>query len=533
MQDYDPIDLGLFNPVLSAAAMRDADAYAIESVGLPGFTLMESAGRAAVDSLVRRWSPIRGGRIVILCGRGNNGGDGLVMARNLVARGARVTVVTLAKAAEMSPDAAHNMRILERLHAEDASLELAMMRYDDREVLGSIPPADLYVDALVGTGMQHALAGPVRELVEWLNAQREPVVAVDIPTGLHADQGRALGTAVSARLTVTMGALKTGLLVNAGPKLAGEIEVAEIGIPRHALERCVNQPSCALQTTDAAVRSLLPRRSETAHKYSVGMTVAIAGSPGLTGAPVLASTAAARVGAGAVVCASHEAVQPVLASKLTEVMTLSLPGSAEDLDADAAFHALQGRLSQAASLLVGCGLGRGAGTAALVRRLVSDTDLPLVLDADGLNAFVDHTALFTQRTGSRLVLTPHEGEFRRLAGDIDLSDRVEASRKWSAAWSAVLVLKGMPSLVATPAGRVYICGTGGPALATAGTGDVLAGMIAGLLAQGLSPEAAALCGVHIGGACGDAYSGRYAPRSMQASDLLLQLPGVLKERFEA
>ena len=525
--------LELLEPVLSAHAMRDADAYTIDEYGIPSFTLMEVAGRSAVDAAERRLGPLAGRRIVLFCGKGNNGGDGFVMARVLLTRGACVRVVTLSGADEMSDDAAHNYRLLERLRGYAPPDALSLIRLENDRVPPELERADLYVDALLGTGLTQGLRDPIASIVRWLNVQEAPVLAVDVPTGLHGDTGSVLGGAVRATFTVTMGATKTGLLLDAGPSHAGAVEVAEIGIPRHALLARSEESSCAYRTTDRMVRALLPMRSGPAHKYSVGMALVVGGSPGLTGAPVMASTAAARVGAGAVVCACHEDVQPILASMMTETMTLALPGDeGGELRPLEAQEILEDRVSQARALLVGCGLGRTAGTQEFIRELCASTSLPVVVDADGLNAFAGATDLLSRHAGGRWILTPHAGEFGRLAPDASLANRVDAVRTHASQWNCVLVLKGMPSLVGTPDGRVYICSTGNAALATAGTGDVLAGLIVGLLAQGLSPEQAAICGVHIGGACADAYVQSRSGRSMLALDLLDALPSLLFARFD-
>jgi len=519
-------------PVLTASAMRSADTYTIESYGIPSNTLMETAGRAVVSSVASHFGPVGGRRIVILCGRGNNGGDGYVAARGFYAAGASVTVVTLAGTDEHSTDAGRNLRILLNLKQFDDAGRLEIIQLQDPSRVHDLV-ADLYVDALLGTGLTRELRPPIRGLVEWLNGLQAPVVSVDVPTGLHTDRGTVLGAAVCADLTVTMGAPKTGLLLGAGPDHAGRVEVAEIGIPAHALSNAAQEPGCAWLTTDEAVLRALPPRTTAAHKYSVGLALVVGGSPGLAGAPVMASSGAARIGAGAVVCACHEGVQPILAGKLTDVMTLGLPGTEQaGIDPEKAMDTLAARLRQARAALIGCGLGRAPSTIEFVRRFCSQVELPLVIDADGLNALSGHEELLRNHAGGRWILTPHEGEFERLTGVANLEDRVEAARSWANRWNAVLVLKGIPSLVSTPAGIVYICGTGNPALATAGTGDILAGLCVGLLAQGLSAEQAAVSAVHIGGAVADLYVTRRSERSMLATDILDFLPRLLRTRFE-
>jgi len=527
-------DSGLpFRPVLTAEAMREADRYAIETFGIPGFTLMETAGRGAADHIEQRFGPMASQKVVCFCGKGNNGGDGFVVARVLYTRGADVHVLALSAPDAMSEDASLNWTLLERLADQDNAHRLHLARFESVAQLAPYRGAAVYVDALLGTGLSSPLRAPLRDLVAWLNEQPAPTVALDVPTGLHSDHGSILGAAVQASLTVTMGALKTGLLINEGPGAAGRIDVVEIGIPGFVLENHQAGPGCAVLPTDAGIGTWLPERARDAHKYSAGMVLVVGGAPGMTGAPVMASLAAARSGAGYVTCACPEAIQPILAMKMTEVTTLALPASpGGGIDADAAFAALAPVLEKARALLVGPGLGRHPGTQHFIRTLLARTDLPTVVDADGLNALADDPDPIARQAGGRWILTPHAGEFRRLAGaDVDLTDRVRVAREYARRWHSVLLLKGMPGLVADPEGTAYLNATGNPALATAGTGDVLAGLCAGLLAQGLSPVRAAVCGLHVGGGAADRYAAHRHGPTMMALDLLEHLPLVLKERF--
>ncbi len=515
--------------LMTAAAMREADRATADEHGIAGFTLMETAGRAVAEGAERHFGPLAGRRVLIFCGPGNNGGDGLVAARVLHARGAIVDAILLADEGAYKGDAAAHLRVLKsvvaatgdrlRVHAYDAD----MLPHGHADLY-----ADLYIDAMLGTGISEPLRPPYAEVVRWLNGQAAPVLAVDLPTGLHADTGEILGEVVRAALTVTMAARKQGLVLGDGPGAAGIVEVAEIGIPTHLLER----GSVTLFTTDALLKSWLPRRTHHSHKYSIGLAVVVGGASGFTGAPTMSSLAAARAGAGAVICACPQDVQAILAQKLTEVMTLGLPAGADGIEPDAALSALQPKLEKAKALLVGPGLGRGEHTNRFVRKLLSETDLPTVIDADGLFALAQDPEMLRAHSGKKWILTPHAGEFERLAGEkVDLTDRVAVARRFAAKWDCVLVLKGLPAVVATPEGRVYVSGTGNPALATAGTGDVLAGLCVGLLAQGLAPAHAAAGAVHLGGAAADRYAEHFSARSLLATDLPALLPILFKERF--
>lgn len=520
-------------PILTAEAMREADRFTIEDYGLPGFTLMESAGRGAADQIEAHWGSITGKTVACFCGKGNNGGDGFVVARVLHARGATVQVFALSDPDDMSEDAARNWHLLEQLADNDGAHRLLLTQFENLRQVAAFQPADVYIDALLGTGLTSDLREPIRSLVAWLNKQPQPTVALDVPTGLHSDTGTLLGDAVRADLTVTMGALKAGLLLGEGPVRSGQVETVEIGIPRFVLEEVRQQPGCAWYPTDAAIADWLPRRMHDAHKYSAGLALIVAGSPGMTGAPVMASLSAARTGAGFVTCACPAAIQDTLATKLTEVTTLALPEQQDGgIDTKAALDTLAPRLEKARALLIGPGMGQAPATQHFIRSLLQETSLPVVVDADGLNALADDPGFITKHAEGRWVLTPHTGEFTRLADDgVNLKDRIRTAQTYAQRWNCVLILKGMPSLTATPDGTVYINPTGNPALATAGTGDVLAGMCTGLLAQGLSPLHAAVCALHVGGAAADRYAFHRHGATMMATDLLDHLPLVLRERF--
>lgn len=521
----------VMQPVLTAEAMREADRFTIEDYGLPGFTLMETAGRGGADQIEAHFGPVAGKRVACFCGKGNNGGDGFVVARVLHARGATVQVFALSPPDEMSEDAARNWHLLEQLAANDGA-HLTLTQFENLRQVAASLPADVYVDALLGTGLTSDLREPIRSLVAWLNDQPQPTVALDVPTGLHSDTGTILGEAIQADLTVTMGALKAGLLLGEGPVRSGEVETVEIGIPRFVLEEVRQQSGCAWYPTDAAIAGWLPHRAHNAHKYSAGLALVVAGSPGMTGAPVMASLSAARAGAGFVTCACPAAIQDTLAAKLTEVTTLALPEQDGRIDTTAALDVLAPRLEKARALLIGPGLGQAPATQRFIRALLQETRLPVVVDADGLNALADDSNFITQHAEGRWILTPHAGEFMRLADDdADLEDHIRTAQTYAQRWNCVLILKGMPSLTAAPDGTAYINRTGNPALATAGTGDVLAGMCTGLLAQGLSPLHAAVCALHVGGAAADRYARHYHSATMMATDLLDHLPLVLRERF--
>lgn len=501
-------------PLLSSDGMRAADAATISDWAVPARVLMETAGRAAASAIADRFA-LAGRRVTVLAGSGNNGGDALVVARLLWQRGAVVSVVSLDPEAG-SEDRRANRELLGRL-ADGA----------DRLSLWSDPAeADLVVDGLLGIGVSGPLREPVGGLCEWTNRQAAPVVALDVPSGLDATTGAAADGTVRAELTVTFGAAKTGLALRDGPAHAGEVLTVEIGIP----DGLLRDHAAAWRASAGWIAARLPRRAADANKYSAGTAVCVVGSRRYTGAAALSTGAAYRAGAGAVRACTPESARTVLDLHALEVMAEGFTETDAGGLAPGAFEAIAERIDAADAALVGCGLGDEAPTQSLVRDLVLGSETPLVLDADGLGAFAGHADTFRQRTAP-LVVTPHLGEYRRLVGDPDLTpdDLVETVRDAAARWDAVVVLKGMPSVVGAPDGRVVVGPPGQPALATAGTGDVLAGTVVGLMAQGLGALEAAVCALSLGSTAVEVWADArgLAPSratGLVASDLVEALP---------
>ena len=501
-------------PLLSADAMRAADAATIEEWGVPGRVLMETAGRAAADRICGEW-PVEGQRVTVLVGTGNNGGDGLVVARVLAERGAQVRALVLP--GDGTPDRNANLALLRRL--ADAQDGLEVIDYAD---LGqaSNAPADLVVDAILGIGVTGDLREPARALCAWTNRQGGPVVALDVPSGLDATTGHAPTDTVHADLTVAFGAAKTGLMVGDGPEHTGRVETVEIGIPSSLLA----ERARAWHLSHEWAGQTLPRRAPDAHKYSAGRVLAVVGSRQFSGAAVLSTAAAYRVGAGAVVAAVPRSAASVVDARNVEVMVSAQPETeAGGLASDARDTILE-RAADADAVLIGCGLGRDEDTQTLVRELVASVEAPLVLDADGLSAFAGHADALGRRSGP-LVLTPHLGELRRLVGDPGWTptDRFEDARHFAAQWDATLVFKGMPSIVGTP-DEALLGPPAAPGLATAGTGDVLAGTVTGLIAQGLDPADAAVAALWLGAEAARLWAEDHGAAGLVASDLIDRLP---------
>jgi ADP-dependent NAD(P)H-hydrate dehydratase / NAD(P)H-hydrate epimerase len=514
--------------LLTAAEMREIDRRTIEEIGLPGVVLMENAGRAAADAVAAAFSSCRPGPVLVLAGRGNNGGDGYVVARHLHNRGWHVITVVLATEEQITGDAALQLRVLSRgggtVHFAGTSAALATFLAEQRP--------RLLVDALLGTGLNSTVRGLIAEAIDWINGAALPVIALDIPSGVDASNGRVLGRAVRADLTVTFAFAKIGHAVHPGAGLTGELVTADIGIPL-ALTSQADDSHLLVDAEDA--RRLLPARPVTGHKGSFGHLLVIAGCRGKSGAAVMAAEGGLRSGAGLVTVACPESIQTVLAVKLTEAMTVALPENGGMLRMDA-LALIENLWSDKKAIALGPGLGVSADVCELVRSLVRNCPMPLVLDADGLNAIADAPAVLLERRGPPAILTPHPGEMARLIGGSVAQvedDRLGAARDFARQYQVVLVLKGARTVIAFPDGRVRINSTGHPGMASGGTGDVLTGVIGGLLAQGLSPEDAATLGVFLHGLAGDSLRGRLGEAGMIATDLLRELPVVRNQLIQS
>jgi NAD(P)H-hydrate epimerase len=496
--------------LVGAEQMRALDQYTIQKLGVPDELLMESAGRLiAAAALEERHS---GGRVLCVCGPGNNGGDGFVAARHLHQWGVPVEIVLVAERARLQGAAARNFE-----RAEGAGVPLG-------EAQGQAAEGDVVIDALFGTGLAREVVGPAADAVRWIDAQsgRVRIVAADLPSGLDADTGQVHGVAVRADVTVTLGLPKVGLALEPGRSLAGRVVVGRIGIAESAPGVAV----AATLLTRAGAGAALPERPAHGHKGSFGHALIVAGSEGKTGAAALAAEGAIRAGAGLVTVACPASASPILEVKCTEAMTVALPESPSRQLAVAAEEPLVGLARERDAVVLGPGIGREETTAALVRAAVSRFDGPVVLDADALIAYAGQPGSLAACPGA-LVLTPHPGEAAALLGSTAAAlnaDRVGAARRLALASEAVVVLKGAGTVIAAPDGRVRVNPTGGPNLATGGTGDVLAGVVGGLLAQGLDAFEAASVGAFLHGAAGDRLAERSGSVGTLAGDIARELP---------
>ena len=550
----------------TAAEMKELDRVAIEDLGIPSLELMEHAAEAvaekAAEVLRAKGEQILGSarslcvvtgrgeelspeqqaeieamrelvekqkdiRVAVFCGPGNNGGDGVAAARLLMGMGFSVRAFLIGNRDKMTPDC---RAMEEKLLAAGGRLEPYSV--EDRMTNVWLSTCDVIIDALFGVGLCREVQGEFRNAILRMNQCHADIISCDIPSGVNADTGEIMGQAVRAHATVTFTFPKPGLYLGEGGPCAGEVVIADIGIP-FDLTRDLHRRTGRAEVIPSHAHLVLPRRNPTAHKGDFGRIFILAGSVGYTGAPVFAANAAVRAGAGLVYLGVPADIYPIAAVKCDEAMPFPLPEK---------YDMILEKAGNCDVALLGPGLGRAPETEALVRRLLLDLDIPVVLDADGINALEGHIDVLDRRTGLT-VLTPHDGEFRRLSGcELPIRDRLTAARDFAAAHNCVLVLKGHGTITAAPDGTAFINTTGNPGMAKGGSGDVLAGMIAGLLGQkhltrdphGIDPFRAELTAraVFYHGQTGDRCAQQFGQYGMTPGDMLGMIPAVLKSHTE-
>jgi NAD(P)H-hydrate epimerase len=512
--------------LVSAAEMRALDRAAIEECKISSLRLMENAGKTVVEEMERAFGRLRGKTVTVVAGKGQNGGDGLVVARLLRQRGCRVRVGLLWPTSMLTRDAARTLRKFQQ--AGGRTYQVSGPTSMASTVGTSLADSDILVDAIFGTGLNAPIEGPVAEVIRVMNKARRRIVAVDLPSGLDADSGEILGTAVEAFMTVTLARPKRGLFLGAGPNLAGIIRVGDIGIPDELIARA----RIPLKLLDAAaVGASLPDRARAANKGSFGHAGIIAGSSGKTGAAAMAALGALRSGAGLVSVAVPESLNAVLEAKLLEAMSFPVAETASHGFAKAARARLIEFASAKTAVAIGPGIGREPETVGLVHDLISEIKRPLVLDADGINALAGHAHIL-RRAQAPVILTPHPGEMARLLGaspaDVQ-KDRLGVAGRFAREFNVHIVLKGAGTIVAGPDGSLAVNPTGNPGMATGGTGDVLTGMTVGFLAQGVAAPAAAGLAVFLHGLAGDIAAARRGEIGMIARDLIDAIPQAIRK----
>lgn len=502
--------------VVTAAQMRQIDQDTIEGIGIPGIVLMETAGSEIVRAIERHYPTAQ--RIGVFVGKGNNGGDGLVIARQLAHAGCEVQIFLVSPAESFTKEARINLDI-----AKNLGLQIT-----DAASIKTLK-CELLVDAIFGIGLRSAVREPISNIINVINNLPISILAVDLPSGLDADTGNPLGTCVKADRTVTIGLPKRGLLVHPGAEFAGKLDVVDIGFPQQVIDA---QNIKVHWTTQKDAAKRVPPRLPASYKGSYGRVLVVAGSTGMTGAAALTSEAALRTGAGLVTLAIPKSLNPILEVKLSEVMTLPLPETEAGSLAESSTSAILEYAKKTKSILaIGPGLSQHPQTVALVHQLINENHkqelgLRIVIDADGLNALAQATELISL-LGTEAILTPHPGEMARLT-NIPIStleaNRIGTAEEFTNEYGVTLVLKGAPTVTANPNGSVWINSTGNSGMATAGMGDVLTGIIAGLVAQNVPSETAAVLGVYLHGLAGDIAAERLGMHGLIADDVLQAIP---------
>jgi NAD(P)H-hydrate epimerase len=511
--------------VATAAEMREIDRMSIEKYAIPGSVLMERAG-LSVAQKVRELFEMK--KIIVLAGGGNNGGDGIAAARNLHNWGGQVKVLLMLREDKLSPDCLAQYRI-----AKQTGVAVEFRKeVGERDIHGAI-----VIDALLGTGINKAVTSPMTDVIRFLNASPVKVISVDVPSGISSDTGQVMGEAVRADVTITFGIPKVGHILFPGADYTGSLFVEDIGFP----EVLLNNDRLLTETLERnMVSMLIPERRRYSYKGDYGHVLIVAGSKGRTGAAIMAAEACLRSGAGLVTIGVPETLAAVFHSMVKEAMVLPLPDSGHGTLSARSFEKVRDFLSQQADVLaIGPGITVSEDTSSLVIKLLGSVTAPMVLDADALNVIGGRRDLF-RKVKAPVILTPHAGEMARLLtsdaaklsgrqDDTEIRTAVEAgrisiSRSYAREAKVYLVLKGAPTIIADPEGRIRINTTGNPGMATAGTGDVLTGMISGFLGQGLNPVDASCLAVYIHGFAGDIASKTKGMHSLIASDIIDSIP---------
>ena len=516
--------------VVTAAEMRQIDQDTIEGIGIPGIVLMETAGSAIVRVIEQHYPTHQ--RIGIIAGKGNNGGDGIVIARQLAHIGRDVYLFLASPPDSFTGEAQTNLQIAKNLGLRIEEILTEAGFYDTGTVPAILANCELLVDAIFGTGLRGAARDPIARVINAINSLPTPILSVDLPSGLDADTGHPLGTCVRADRTVTIGLPKRGLLMHPGAELTGELEVVDIGFPAQVVD---TQDIKVNWTTATQAVQWMPQRPPSSHKGSYGRVLVVAGSTGMTGAAALASEAALRAGAGLVTLATPKHLNPILEGLLPEVMTLPVSETdAGSLAVTATSTILEFAEKTKSILAIGPGLSQHPETVSLVHQLIRENreqglDLRIVIDADGLNALSQDRKTLSL-LDSETVLTPHPGEMARLANTSVATlekDRISTAQQFSSEYGVTLVFKGVPTVTSTANGNLWVNSTGNPGMATGGMGDVLTGIVAGLMAQSIPSENAAALGVYLHGSAGDIAAERLGMHGLIASDVLKAVPQVV------
>jgi len=510
--------------LVTASEMQEMDRQTIEMFGIPGRVLMENAGLGAIRVLLEQFDNIINKKVGVIAGRGNNGGDGFVIARYLAQKGSDVTVYLLSESTGVKGDAAANLKLL-------MTLNIPVIEIPDEQSFSDYKTdmlhQELWIDALLGTGLKSNVRGYFKKIIGFINDLERPVFSVDIPSGLNSDTGQVCGACIRAQATATFAFAKSGHILLPGAEHTGYLEIIDIGIPDYIVKNI--RPKQHLLTSES-ICSTFKHRLPDAHKGTTGHVLVVAGSVGKTGAAAMTAMSAMRAGAGLVTLAIPESLNPVLETQVLEAMTCLLPETENGIIGESAFDRIMNLLSGKNCLAIGPGIGQTAETKKLVHRIIKESPVTIVIDADGLNNLAGSTEIL-KKSKAPLILTPHPGEMARLIDSTTVSvqkDRVTCARKFATKFNVHIVLKGAKTIIAHPEGDVFINPTGNPGMASGGMGDVLTGIIAGLVAQGFSPESAAHTGVYLHGAAADKLAEKAGPFGYLATEVMKAIPGQIK-----
>jgi hydroxyethylthiazole kinase-like uncharacterized protein yjeF len=506
--------------IVTAKEMQQMDRLTIESYGIPGRVLMENAGTGAVRFMLEEFPDLQDKKVGILAGRGNNGGDGFVMARYLSQKNISVTVYLLAQKNKIQDDAKANFDLL-------APLKTPVVEMPDSADFRKHKPAmhrhDVWVDAILGTGLKSDIRGYFKEVIDFINGLKKPVFAVDIPSGINSDTGQICGTSIQATATATFAFAKAGHVVFPGARHTGRLEIVDIGIPGF-ISKSVGPRQYVL--TEERIRASVQPRNPEAHKGRTGHLLVISGSPGKTGAAAMTAMSAMRSGAGLVTLGVPEGLNAVLETQVMEVMTYALPETHDGMLDVSGMEAVSRLLAGKNCLAVGPGIGTADETQELLFGILGHSRVPLVIDADGLNLLARQPEIL-KAVNVPVILTPHPGEMARLC-KVSVKqvqeDRIECARQFSTLYGVHVVLKGARTVISHPDGTVFINLTGNAGMASGGMGDVLTGLIAGFVVQGYSPAVSAHMGVYLHGAAADTLAGQTGPIGYLATDVMKQIP---------
>jgi NAD(P)H-hydrate epimerase len=503
--------------------MKRIDKTAIEEFGIPGIVLMENAALGVVREICEILGDISGKHLVVLAGKGNNGGDAFAVARHLFNMGAHVSVYVLTRFADINADAKTNLDILFKM-----GMEVKEVTKDEHidEIKDRLRFTHIVVDGLLGTGLMGEVKGVMAGIIDAVNDSCVPVVAVDIPSGVNGETGKVSTACIKATSTVTFAFPKLGQLVHPGCEYVGKLEIVDIGIPRAAVQSFEVENHFI---DSAFVSQLMPKRYSNSDKGNYGKILVVAGSRGMTGAACLTGGAALRTGSGLVYMTAPLSILSIYAGNLLEALTIPLEDENKGYITKESVSEILSHLEDVDVAAVGPGLSVGGETKDAVFSIIKSSKVPIVLDADGINLLAkDLSVLRNLRT--QMVITPHPGEMARLLGisvkEVQ-SDRINIARSFSKEWGVITVLKGSRTIIASPEGEIYINATGNAGMATGGSGDVLTGIIASLIGQGVKPLDAAVAGVYIHGLCGDNVAQRNGEHGLIAGDLVQEIPNVM------